>query len=157
MISAINNFKNYSPQNFQINNNKYQYNITKPMQRDSVTFKGVNNKLTGLSDNLIESLQTFIKPLENNRIYWFNEPTVQKLKVVHLLPPNNAYNKIKFECRSRDLSNTEKYMKFEIDLNKKGIFENDKLVKNQELIDTYEKDIPILIAAAKKHPDYPKN
>lgn len=161
MITAIKNLSSFKAYNFASNNktnmNSRDYSFHSPLKSDTVTFTGTTQKATALSDNLIESLKDFIKPLTPNFRHQFNVPTVQRLSVIHLVPPNGASEKIHIKCLSRELSSTEKYVDFMIDMNTKKILEDGKIIKDEKLSESYEKNIPELLSVAQKHPDYPKS
>lgn len=161
MITAINNLSSFNAHNI-VSNNKTnisspEYSFHSPLKSDTVSFTGTTQKITTLSDNLINSIKDFITPLTPNFRHQFNVPTVQRLSVIHLVPPNGASEKVHIKCLSRELSSTEKYVDFMIDINTKKIIEDGKIIKDEKLIESYEKNIPELLSAATKHPDYPKS
>lgn len=159
MITAVNSLSSFNAYNLKSNNqtNKTlsKYNYTNSLKSDTVSFTGTAQKLSTLSDNIVEALKGFIKPLEQNRIYDFNEPTVQRLRVIHVESP--AIEEVRIKCISRELSDGEKYMDFAVNMKTNEVIENGKAIKNSKLIENYESDIPILLSAARKHANYPKS
>ncbi len=153
-LSSINAYNNIKSNN-NINTTSSDYSFSKPLQCDTISFKGVL-KTSEISDETIKLLKEFIEPLVPNFKYKFNIPTVQRLSVVHLVPPNGASEKIHFNCISRELSSAEKYADFIVDLGTKKIFESGRQIKDAKLITEYEKGIPELLSAAKRHEEYPK-
>lgn len=159
MISAINSFRDCKPYNFQTNNNQPQYKITAPLKKDIVAFTGIKGKTAEVSDEVLDLIQNFIKPLKENIVYRFNEPTIERLSVIHLVPPKNKINEtVHFTCISRELSLENKYMDFHVDLKTKRILEGmDRAPVPYTDTEKYEKGIELLLNSAKKHPNYPKD